>query len=216
MKIFQNRIFIGGLCIVLAAVVAFVVVPSLNNNKGKTRKIIKLKDDIVSGTKINEEMITETEVGSYGLPDNIITNKNDIVGKYSNCDIKSEDLVMSSKLSEFAADERLDKIHSNGQKLVTVTVPSLAAGVGNHIRAGDYVSVFLYEDGFVEVIDELKNIEIYSVENSEAQDIEHTDDDADAVAATLTLIVNDVQAQKLIYTEYSGKLHIVFERRGGN
>lgn len=115
MKIFQNRIFIGGLCIVLAAVVAFVVVPSLNNNKGKTRKIIKLKDDIVSGTKINEEMITETEVGSYGLPDNIITNKNDIVGKYSNCDIKSEDLVMSSKLSEFAADERLDKIHSNGQ-----------------------------------------------------------------------------------------------------
>lgn len=216
MKIFQNRIFIGGLCIVLAAVVAFVVVPSLNNSKGKTRKIIKLKDDIVSGTKINEEMITETEVGSYGLPDNIISNKNDIVGKYSNCDIKSEDLVMSSKLSEFAADERLDKIYSNGQKLVTVTVPSLAAGVGNHIRAGDYVSVFLYDDGFVEVIDDLKNIEIYSIENSEAQDIEHTDDEADAVAATLTLIVNDIQAQKLIYTEYSGKLHIVFERRGGN
>ena len=216
MKIFQNRIFVGALCIILAAVVAFVVVPSLNNTKGKTQKVIKLKDDIVSGTKINEEMITETEVGSYGLPDNIITKKDDIVGKYSNCDIKSEDFVVASKLSDFAADERLDKIHSNGQKLVTVTVPSLAAGVGNHIRAGDYVSVFLYDDGFVEVIDELKNIEIYSIENSEAQDIEHTDDEADAVAATLTLIVNDIQAQKLIYTEYSGKLHIVFERRGGN
>ena len=66
------------------------------------------------------------------------------------------------------------------------------------------------------MIDELKNIEIYSIENSEAQDIEHTDDEADTVAATLTLIVNDIQAQKLIYTEYSGKLHVVFERRGGN
>ena len=188
----------------------------MNNAKRKTLKVIKLKNDVVSGTRIDEDMITETEVGSYGLPENIITNKDDVVGKYSNCDIKSEDFVVASKLSDFAADERLDKIHSNGQKLVTVTVPSLAAGVGNHIRAGDYVSVFLYDDGFVEVIDVLKNIEIYSIENSEAQDIEHTDDESDAVAATLTLIVNDIQAQKLIYTEYSGKLHIVFERRGGN
>ena len=216
MKIFQNRIFVGGLCIVLAAVVAFVVVPALNNAKGKTLKVIKLKNDIVSGTRIEEDMITETEVGSYGLPENIIINKDDVVGKYSNCDIKSEDFVVASKLSDFAADERLDKIYSNGQKLVTVTVPSLAAGVGNHIRAGDYVSVFLYDDGFVEVIEELKNIEIYSIENNEAQDIEETEDKADAIAATLTLIVNDIQAQKLIYTEYSGKLHIVFERRGGN
>lgn len=216
MRIFQNKIFIGGACIILAAVFAFLILPGLYKSKGKTIKVIKLNHDISSGVQINEDMLSEHEIGSYGLPESVVTDKDAVIGKYSNCSIKSEDLILTSKLSDFAADERLDKIHSNGQKLVTVTVPSLAAGVGNHIRAGDYVSVFLYEDGFVEVIDELKNIEIYSIENSEAQDIEHTDDEADAVAATLTLIVNDIQAQKLIYTEYSGKLHIVFERRGGN
>ena len=216
MKIFQNRIFVGGLCIVFSALIAFVVIPSINNARGKTQKVIKLKTDIDSGVQISEDMITETEVGSYGLPENIIINKDDIVGKYSNGNIKSEDLIVSSKLSEYAADERLDKIHSNGQKLVTVTVPSIAAGVGNHLRAGDFVSVFLYEDGFVEVIEELKNIEIYSIENSDAVNIEDAEEKTDAVAATLTLIVNDIQAQELIYSEYSGNLHIVFEKRGGN
>lgn len=218
MKFFQNRFFVGSMCIVLSAVLAFVVIPSLNKSKSETQTIIKMKIDIPAGTKIEESMITETEVGSYGLPENTITDKNDVIGKYSNCDIKHEDIIVSSKLSEYAADERLDRIAANGQKLIAVTVSSLAAGVGNHLRAGDYVSVLLYDSDNVEAFEELKTIEIYSIENDEAIDIEETDteDNAEKLAATVTLIVNDVQAQKLVYTEYSGKLHIVFEKRGGN
>ena len=42
-----------------------------------------------------------------------------------------------------------------------------------------------------------------------------TNDEKDKIAETLTLAVNDVQAEKLVAAEYSGKIHAVFERRGG-
>lgn len=101
------------------------------------------KSDVQAGTRIDESMIVETEVGSYGLPENTITDKADIIGKYTNCAIIKDDIIVASKLSEYAADERLDRILSNGQKLITVSVSSIAAGVGNHLRAGDLVSVML-------------------------------------------------------------------------
>ena len=218
MKLFQNRFFVGSLCIITSAMLAFIVVPMLNNSKSQTEVIVKVKTDIQAGTKIDESMIIETEVGSYGLPENTITDKADIIGKYSNCDIKKEDIIIMSKLSEYAADERLDRILANGQKLITVTVSSIAAGVGNHLRAGDLVSVILYDDNVVEAFGELKNIEIYSIENVEAVNIEdaNAEENEERIAATVTLVVNDAQAQKLVYSEYSGKLHIVFERRGAN
>lgn len=218
MKFFQNRFFVGSLCIITSAILAFIIVPSVNNSKSQTEMVIKIKSDVQAGTRIDESMIVETEVGSYGLPENTITDKADIIGKYSNCAITKDDIIVASKLSEYAADERLDRILSNGQKLITVSVSSIAAGVGNHLRAGDLVSVMLYEDKSVEIFEELKNIEVYSIENDEAVNIEETDseDNTEKLAATVTLIVNDSQAQKLVYSEYSGKLHIIFERRGAN
>ena len=118
MRIFQNKIFIGGACIILAAVFAFLILPGLYKSKGKTIKVIKLNHDISSGVQINEDMLSEHEIGSYGLPESVVTDKDAVIGKYSNCSIKSEDLILTSKLSDFAADERLDKIHSNCQKLL--------------------------------------------------------------------------------------------------
>ena len=67
------------------------------------------------------------------------------------------------------------------------------------------------------IYEELKNLEVYSIENDDAQNVEDAnteEDETDRIAATLTLIVNDVQAEKLVAAEYSGKLHAVFEKRG--
>ena len=148
--------------------------------------------------------------------DNVIKNKEDVIGKFANCTIKTEDFIISSKISDYAVNEKLDKISAEGKKLITVTVSSLAAGVGNHLRAGDFVTVLMYDSKNVEAFEELKNIEVYSVENSEAVSIDNAEETEDGISATITLIVNEAQAQKLVYTEYAGKLHIVFERRGAN
>lgn len=217
MRVFQNRIFLGSMCILLAAVVAFFVIPGINKSKNNTEKIIKFSSDVYAGTQIKEDMVTETEVGSFGLPKSVIKNKDDIVGKYAICDIKADDLILSDKISDYAANERLDRIYENGQKLITVSIESIAAGVGNHIKAGDIVSVIYYKDNNAIRKPELNNIEVYSVRNSEAVDIDDSgiDNEAkDKIASTITLIVNNTQAEALVVAEYSGKLHLVFEKRG--
>ncbi len=216
-KLFQNKILLGIICIVLSAILSFVILPGINKNKGETVKVIKLKTDITAGTTITEEMLEEKEVGSYGIPQNTVKDKDEIVGKFASVDIMKDDLILSDKISEYAANARLDEIMGKGQKLVTVSLPSIASGVGNYIIAGDIVSVAVYKDGTVTIPQELRNLEVFSVQNDDAINLEdgENEDIKGNIASTVTLIVTDAQAQALVLAEYSGKLHIVFEKRGG-
>lgn len=216
MKIFQNKIFVGVGCVVLAAVMAFILLPSVNRSKNGTVKILKLKENISAGTQIDEAMLEEKEVGKYGLPESIVNDKDKVVGKFAACSISSDDLILSSKLSDFAASKKLDGVMNAGKMLVTVSLNSVAAAVGNHLQSGDIVSVIGYADNTVTAYEELKNLEVFSVENDDAQNLDdvENDENAEKIASNITLVVNQAQAEKLVQTEYSGKVHAVFVKRG--
>ena len=217
MRLLQNKIIIGGACIVLSGVFAFGVLPGVYKEKAGTEKIIKCNTTLAPGTKIEETMLKEVEVGSFGLPENVVKDKNEIIGKYVKTTLIPDDLIVDSKISEFAGNEELERIFSEGKKLITVSLPSIAAGVGNHLKSGDIISFISYEDDKPIIHSELRNIEVYCVENDNAVNVENLDseeDEPDRVAATITVIADDVQAQKLVNTEYSGKLHVILEKRG--
>jgi len=69
---------------------------------------------------------------------------------------------------------------------------------------------------------ELHSLEVYSVENARTQDTAEVREQqkdsqsstGDPVPKAITLVVTEAQAQKLIQAEYTGKLHLVFEKRG--
>ena len=216
MKIFQNKIFVGVGCVVLAAVMAFILLPSVSRSRNGTVKILKLKENISAGTQIDEKMLEEKEVGKYGLPESIVNDKDKVVGKFAACSISSDDLILSSKLSDFAASKKLDGVMNAGKMLVTVSLDSVAATVGNHLQSGDIVSIIGYADNTVTAYEELKNLEVFSVENDDAQNLDdvENDENAEKIASNITLIVNQAQAEKLVQAEYSGKVHAVFVKRG--
>lgn len=216
MKIFQNKIFVGVGCVVLAAVMAFILLPSVSRSRNGTVKILKLKENISAGTQIDEKMLEEKEVGKYGLPESIVNDKDKVVGKFAVCSISSDDLILSSKLSDFAASKKLDGVMNAGKMLVTVSLDSVAATVGNHLQSGDIVSIIGYADNTVTAYEELKNLEVFSVENDDAQNLDdvENDENAEKIASNITLIVNQAQAEKLVQAEYSGKVHAVFVKRG--
>ena len=216
MKIFQNKIVVGVICIVIAAILAFFFLPSISKSKSNTEKIYAVKNAVAEGTKIEESMLVEKEVGSYGLPQSIINDKDKIVGKYASCDITPDDLILSSKLSDYAANQKLDKVMSQGNMLVTVSLDSVASAVGNHLKSGDIISIVGYANDAVVVYEELKALEVYSIENENAEKLEDVEnnEEAEHLASTVTLIANQVQAEKLIQAEYSGKVHAVFVKRG--
>lgn len=216
MKIFQNKIVVGVVCIVIAAILAFFFLPSISKSKSNTETIFAVKNAVAEGTKIEESMLVEKEVGSYGLPQSIIKDKDKIVGKYASCNITPDDFILSSKLSDFAANQKLDKVMSQGNMLVTVSLDSVASAVGNHLKSGDIISIVGYANDAVVAYEELKALEVYSIENENAEKLEDVEnnEEAEHLASTVTLIVNQIQAEKLIQAEYSGKVHAVFVKRG--
>ena len=204
-KVFENKILVGGICIVVAAILAFLILPSMYKQKEKTIFICRLMSDIPAGTKIETEMLKLVEVGSYGLPETVVKNTDDIVGKYAKVSMTTDDYLYASKFADYVSDERLDKAVAEGKRLVAVSVPSNAASVANHLKSGDKVTVAYYDD------------EIYSVENEDAQnldDIHDSEDKDNSIAASVTLIANDEQAERLVKAEYSGKVHLILENRG--
>ena len=51
-KLLENKLVVGGVCIVIAAILAFLVLPGMYKQKEKTIYICRLQADITAGTKI--------------------------------------------------------------------------------------------------------------------------------------------------------------------
>ncbi len=231
MKLLKNRIFLSVLCLVLAAGVSFLLLPRFYADKSATVTVLRAAEDIPAGTELTEKQLASVQVGSYGLPEGVINDKAQLIGKMAQTDIAKGDYLFSQKVGDYLADELLDRIVKNNQRLVTISIPSVAAGLSSHLLAGDIVTVAVFlestvngQDSSPQVIlyPELKGLEVYSVENAKTQDTaemreqqkESQSGSSDPVAKAVTLIVTEAQAEKLIQAEYTGKLHLIFEKRG--
>lgn len=231
MKLLRNRIFLSALCIIVAAAISFGLLPKFYANKDATIMVLRASENIPAGTKIENKQLAEVEVGKFGLPEGVINDKSLIVGKIAQTNISKGDYFFPEKLGDFAANEILDRIVKNNQRLVTVSVPSIAAGLSSHLQSGDMVTVAVFmekasngQDASPQVIiyPELKGLEVYSVENARTQDTAEVrkqqsssqSSTGDPIPKAITLIVTETQAERLIESEYTGKLHLIFEKRG--
>jgi len=231
LKILKNRIFLSTLCIIVAAVVSFVLLPRFYENKDTTVMVLRAAEDIPTGTRIEDKYLAQSEVGKLGLPEDVINDKLQIVGKIAQTDIFKGDYISPKKLGEYFADEKLDHITENNQRLVTISVPSIAAGLSSHLQSGDIVTVVMFMDKAsnghsaspqVILYPELKGLEVYSVENARTQSTAQVREQqtegqlssGDPVPKAVTLVATEAQATKLIEAEYTGKLHLIFEKRG--
>ena len=112
MKIFRNRTVIGVLCILLALVICFGVTPLFSRSASEKAEIVRVTADIKEGDEITAEMVQAVEVGAYNLPSGIMTEKDEVIGKYATADLKVGDYILASKLSnEPAAENAYRRIH---------------------------------------------------------------------------------------------------------
>jgi len=231
LKLLKNRIFLSVLCLVLAAGVSFLLLPGFYEAKSATVTVLRAAQDIPAGTELTGQHLISAEVGSYGLPEDVLNDPAQLVGKVAQTAIAKGDYFFPQKLGSFLGDEQLDRIAKSSQRLVTISVGSIAAGLSSHLKAGDIVTVAVFmekssdgQDSSPQVIlyPELKGLETYSVENARAQDTAKMREQqessqsgsSDPVVKAVTLIVTEAQAEKLIQAEYTGKLHLIFEKRG--
>lgn len=219
MKIFRNRTVIGVLCILLALIICFGVTPLFSRSASEKTEIVRVTMDIKEGDEITAEMVQTVEVGAYNLPQNLMTDKKEVVGKYATADLVAGDYILSSKLSAVPAAENAYLYNLDGTKqAISVTIKSFATGLSGKLESGDIVTVIVADyqgKGETAIPPELQYVEVISVTASSGYDANTGEVvDEKELPSTVTLLVTTEQAKVLAELEQDSELHLALVYRG--
>ena len=219
MKIFRNRTVIGVLCILMALIICFGVTPLFSRSASEKTEIVRVTKDIKEGDEITAEMVQTVEVGAYNLPQNLMTDKKEVVGKYATADLAAGDYILSSKLSAVPAAENAYLYNLDGKKqAISVTIKSFATGLSGKLESGDIVTVIVADyqgKGETAIPPELQYVEVISVTASSGYDANTGEVvDEKELPSTVTLLVTTEQAKVLAELEQDSELHLALVYRG--
>ena len=143
MKFLKNRFFLGILCITAGLSVSLMAMPRLvDKSTPEQLEVVRVKSDIPAGSLITDDQIELIAMDKNTLPSTAIKNTADASGKYASADLFQGDIITSAKLvSEKQTKNYLETATEKGMRLVSITIPSLSAGVSGQIKPGDIVTV---------------------------------------------------------------------------
>ena len=110
----NNRFIFGILSLVLAAVIAFVALPTIARQTNGKAEIIRITQPVLKGEKITSDNTEVVEVGGYNLPSNVAHSLSDVEGLYVTADLAEGDYILTSKVSSVpvSSDVALNDIPS--------------------------------------------------------------------------------------------------------
>lgn len=223
MSFLKNRTVVGILCILLSLLICFGVTPLFNKAVSQKTEIVRVTKEIKVGDEITKDMVQITEVGGYGLPENVIRQTETVVGKYAIADLSVGDYILNTKLSDTPAAENAYLYNLDGTKqAMSVTIKSFSNGLSGKLQSGDIVSVIAADykkQGITVIPPELKYVEVISVTASSGYDANTgeapaEDEDERELPSTVTLLVSAEQSKVLAELEADGKLHLSLVYRG--
>lgn len=214
-KVLGNRTIIGIICVIAALVICFGVTPLVNKSSSDTTEIVRIKQMVPQGGMITENVIEVVDVGSYNLPDSVYTSKKDVVGKYAKVDMFAGEYIIPQKLTTdvHSANDILGDLEGE-QKIISITIGSFAQGVSGKLETGDIISVIVYDakENATFTPDELRYVRVVTSTTSKGIDKAEVTDHSQPV--TVTLIVNQEQAELLAKYEKTSSMHFTLEYRG--
>jgi pilus assembly protein CpaB len=238
MKLFRNRIFLGILCIIAGLLAGFAILPALTNSAAETRPVLVMKATVQTGTQITADMVTTQEMPKNAFS-GALTKPDEAVGKYAAADLYTGDVLTGAKLSAtLQATDAMAAATEKNRQVVSVTLPSLAAGVSGRLLPGDIVAVMatpknagqslgLDPDTETEeqptgtaVVEGLETLEVCMVTTNDAADAHVSanpgKDDKNALPVTVSFFVTPEQALKLAELEQNSTIHLAFVARGAS
>ena len=110
----NNRFIFGILSLLLAAVIAFVALPTIARQTNGKEEIVRITQPVLKGEQISSENAEVVEVGGYNLPSNIAHQLSDVNGLYATADLAVGDYILTSKISSVpvSSDVALNSIPS--------------------------------------------------------------------------------------------------------
>jgi len=208
----NSRFIFGIVSIALAAVIAFVALPTIARQTNGTTEIVRIAYPVRRGSVITARDVELVEVGAHNLPVNIAKTVEDVVGKYAAADLAPGDYILSSKVSfnPISSDMQLSNIPS-GKVAISLTVRTLASGLSDKLQTGDIVRIYHFLNGVTDV-PELQFVRILSVTDARGVNVDYSlelsEDEERRQTATITVLVAPEQARTITSLENDGVAHV--------
>lgn len=142
MKIIRNKFVIGILCIAIGVTVGFVLLPRSQESEVAMTQAVRLRADVEAGTRLEADMLEKVSVSSASVPGGAHSAPEAFLGRYAATSLFAGDILTEAKVRDTLVDP-VAAGAAKGKQLVSVTVPSLSAGVSGLLRPGDVVSVMV-------------------------------------------------------------------------
>ncbi len=224
MKIFKNRTVLGIICVILSLGICFGVAPMMNKSASEKTEIVRVKSPIKNGDEITADLIETAEVGSFGLPENVIKDADTLVGSYALADFSVGDFILNDKISAEMQAENEYLYNLDGSKqAISVTIKSFAGGLSGKLESGDIVSVISADykgSGVTEIPKELQFVEVISVTADSGNDANQgnssgsDEEESKELPSTVTVLVTPLQSKILAELECDGEIHLSLVYRG--
>ncbi len=218
-KLTKNKMVVGIFCIGTALVMSLV---SMNMKAGgdSVKNVVVTTKEIGVGDKITDEMIDYKKLS--GDTTGLITNKEDVLGKYANISMVKGDYITNEKLSVEAiyGSAYLENLDED-DRAISVSITSNAKGLSGKLESGDIVSVILSSTENEEdrkdtyIPEELKYVEIISVSDTSGYDV-GSNEEAKKIGSTVTLLVREEQSLILANAEGLNDVHFQLVYRGND
>lgn len=211
----NKKKLLGAVAIALSIV--FVVGFYMISQKYKTQTALTFvaMQDINENTQIMDEMVQEIQVLRSDLPEGAMLKKDAIIGKYASIKMLKGDYIKAQKLSDnpVLVTNELESFKKHDKNVISLTIPSTAAGVSGALEKGDVVALYTVpksnnyimrnvyaEDAQIDANAGVESLNIDGEENSETTD------------ADSALITTDEQAQQQQQIQQTtGSLGILYD-----
>lgn len=216
----NNRFIFGILSLVLAAVIAFVALPTIARQTNGKTEIVRITQPVLKGEKITSDNAEVVEVGGYNLPPNVAHSMDDVEGLYVTADLAAGDYILTSKVSTVpvSSDVALNDIPS-GKVAISLTVKTLASGLSDKLQPNDIIRIYHFLET-AEEVPELRFVKVLSVTDSDGINVDNTkepaEDEEPQQSATITVLASPEQARIITEMENDGVAHVALISRNND
>ena len=216
----NNRFIFGILSLVLAAVIAFVALPTIARQTNGKTEIVRITQPVLKGEQVTKENAEFVEVGAYTLPANVAHSLDDVEGLYVTADLAAGDYILTSKVSSVpvSSDVALNDIPS-GKVAISLTVKTLASGLSDKLQPNDIVRIYHFLET-AEEVPELRFVKVLSVTDSDGINVDNTkeptEDEEPQQSATITVLASPEQARIITELENDGVAHVALISRNND
>lgn len=216
----NNRFIFGILSLVLAAVIAFVALPTIARQTNGKTEIVRITQPVLKGETITSDNAEVVEVGGYNLPSNVAHSMDDVEGLYVTADLAAGDYILTSKVSTVpvSSDVALNDIPS-GKVAISLTVKTLASGLSDKLQPNDIIRIYHFLET-AEEVPELRFVKVLSVTDSDGINVDNTkepaEDEEPQQSATITVLASPEQARIITEMENDGVAHVALISRNND